>query len=182
MQPLAPWRSSLARSLHLNRAKPHSRYFQLATVTPAGDPRNRTVVFRGFVANTNQIKIVTDLGSQKIVQIQEKPRGEICWYFTQTREQFRLCGFLILVQESHPEPRLQQERSRTWEALSDAARVQFAVPESQEIAPPPSNFCLLLLDPQRVYHLQLRITPQCRWLYERDERGQWTQQIVSDVN
>ncbi|MDY6782435.1 MAG: pyridoxamine 5'-phosphate oxidase family protein [Cyanobacteriota bacterium] len=164
VQPLAPWRSAVARSLHLNRAKPHARYFQLATVTDTGEPRNRTVVFRGFVEKTNKIKIITDIRSEKVGQIQHKPRGEICWYFTQTREQFRLDGQLILIEDTHPEPQWQQERSQTWAVLSEAARLQFVSSDSEEIAHPPSNFCLLLLDPERVYHLQLRVTPHERQL------------------
>ncbi|MEO1006929.1 MAG: pyridoxamine 5'-phosphate oxidase, partial [Cyanobacteria bacterium J06638_38] len=44
---LAPWRSLLSGAIHRNRSQPHSRYFQLATVTPEGYPANRTVVFRG---------------------------------------------------------------------------------------------------------------------------------------
>ncbi|MDY7014280.1 MAG: pyridoxamine 5'-phosphate oxidase family protein [Cyanobacteriota bacterium] len=173
MQPLAPWRSSLAQSLHLNRAKPHSRYFQLATVAPEGEPRNRTVVFRGFRENTNQIKVVTDRQSEKIEQIQYRPRGEICWYFTQTREQFRFFGQLMLVGDRSCEPSLHKERQQTWQGLSDAAKLQF-VGSDRAIATPPTNFCLLLLDPERAYHLQLRSSPHSRQLYQRDEQQRWT--------
>jgi pyridoxamine 5'-phosphate oxidase len=58
---LAPWRSPLSRALHRDGSKPHSRYFQLATVQANGHPANRTVVFRGFLNDTNQLKIITVL-------------------------------------------------------------------------------------------------------------------------
>ncbi|MCA1991428.1 MAG: pyridoxamine 5'-phosphate oxidase family protein, partial [Coleofasciculus sp. S288] len=89
---LAPWRSLLASALHKNRSLPYARYFQLATIRADGRPANRTVVFRGFLDSTNQLKIITDTRSQKAEQIDHQPWGEVCWYFPKTREQFRLLG------------------------------------------------------------------------------------------
>lgn len=191
---LAPWRTHLYRALHLNNSLPHSRYFQLATVTVEGLPQNRTVVFRGFLENTNQIKIVTDLRSEKVNQIQHQSWGEICWYFTQTREQFRLMGKLLLITENHPDSNLQQERLLTWQQLSDAARSQFAWPAPKKprikdslafssLSPscehPLNNFCLLLLDPEQVEHLELREDPHNRVLYFLDQSQSWQ---VEEVN
>ena len=87
---LALWRSPLARALHRNRSLAFARYLQLATVRATGRPANRTVVFRGFLADTNQLKFITDISSQKAEEINLYPWGEICWYFPQTREQFRI--------------------------------------------------------------------------------------------
>nr|WP_265264241.1 pyridoxamine 5'-phosphate oxidase family protein [Spirulina subsalsa] len=89
---LAPWRSPLSHALHRNRSQPFSRYLQLATITPDGYPANRTVVFRGFTPQGNALKIITDSRSEKFQQLHHSPWGEICWYFSQTREQFRLFG------------------------------------------------------------------------------------------
>ena len=75
---LAPWRSLLSRALHQNRSLPYARYFQLATVRANGHPANRTVVFRGFLDDTNQLKIITDSRSQKIEQIAQQSWGEAC--------------------------------------------------------------------------------------------------------
>jgi PPOX class probable FMN-dependent enzyme len=209
--PLAPWRSSLARALHLNRSQPYSRYIQLATVTKEGFPANRTVVFRGFLDDSDRLKIVTDSRSDKIEQIQACPWGEICWYFTKTREQFRLFGSLILVSESSDsleEMRsgnlfrddssashtLQQARQEAWQDLSDSARQQFAWPNpkqnriedkqsftvsmpSQE--QPLANFCLLLLEPKKVDHLELRGEPQNRFIYTLDDSQTWQLETVN---
>ena len=184
---LAPWRSYLARALQKNRFQPHSRYLQLATVQADGYPANRTVVFRGFLEDSNKLKIITDTRSEKITQIYHQPRGEICWYFTVTREQFRLAGELTLVDDKHPDSQLQAARYSTWEQISDNAREQFTWAEPGEpkttrenscAVPidkikPLDNFCLLLLDPVRVDHLQLRGDPQNRCLYVLNNSGVW---------
>ncbi|MBW4512522.1 MAG: pyridoxamine 5'-phosphate oxidase family protein [Scytonematopsis contorta HA4267-MV1] len=187
------WRSPLSRALHRNRSKPHTRYFQLATVQADGNPTNRTVVFRGFLGETDKIKIITDSRSQKFQQVRQNTWGEICWYFTETREQFRLAGEIILVDVDNSDVELQKARHLTWQELSDNARIQFAWAHpgkeraNQEAFSPPlpdaivplANFCLLLLDPLKVDHLELRGEPQNRWFYLRDESGNWEKSPVN---
>lgn len=191
---LAPWRSHLSAALHRNRSEPHSRYLQLATVRSDGHPANRTVVFRGFLDDTNHLKFVTDARSQKVEEIERQSWGEACWYFTKTREQFRIAGTLTLVRENHPDlNQLQKARQTTWQELSDNARVQFAWPypgkaraDAVAFAPPlPDpveplpNFCLLLLEPVQVDHLELRGDPQNRCLYYLDSEQTWSAQVVN---
>ncbi len=190
----APWRSLLSRALHHNRSLPYSRYFQLATVSTNGRPANRTVVFRGFLDNTNQVKIITDSRSQKIDQINHQSWGEACWYFPNTREQFRLAGSLTRVGADHPDLVLKDARQTTWQEISDAARLQFAWPhpaeartEDNSAFSPPSlnpnqpllNFCLLLLEPVQVDHLELRGDPQNRWLYYQNSSQEWLKQAIN---
>ena len=116
---LALWRSPLARALHRNRSLAFARYLQLATVRDTGRPANRTVVFRGFLDDTNQLKFITDSRSQKAEEISLYPWGEICWYFPKTREQFRIAGKLILVRADYPEAcRLCSSRRTAWQGLS----------------------------------------------------------------
>jgi PPOX class probable FMN-dependent enzyme len=190
---LALWRSPLARALHRNRSLPYARYLQLATVRLDGKPANRTVVFRGFLENTNQLTFVTDQRSQKIDQIQHQAWAEICWYFPTTREQFRLLGKLTRVGPENTDTKLSQARLRLWKDLSDAARLQFAWPEPGQLrsptelfdgpAPDPlqplSNFCLLLLDPTEVDHLELRGEPQNRYRYRQDQDSHW---LIESIN
>lgn len=189
----APWRSPINRALHHNRSKPYSRYLQLATVTPEGNPANRTVVFRGFLDNCDCLKFVTDSRSEKILQIQHQPQAEACWYFTKTREQFRLSGRLELITETEGKPDLQIARKTTWQNLSDGARSQFAWPEPGESVAdqaafevavpdsdtPPANFCLLLLTPDKIDHLELRGEPQNRCLYVFKSDRTWSIQPVN---
>ncbi|MBX9254814.1 pyridoxamine 5'-phosphate oxidase family protein [Desmonostoc muscorum CCALA 125] len=185
---LAPWRGAIAHALHRNRSLVYARYLQLATIQANGHPANRTLVFRGFLEDTNQLKFITDSRSAKADQIQQQPWAEICWYFPNTREQFRITGCLTLVGNDDFHHDLQPARISIWQELSDAARLQFAWPHPgktrvQELqafepaAPDPvqplHNFCLLLLDPVQVDHLELRGEPQNRKFYRQDENQEW---------
>lgn len=191
---LPPWRSPLSSAIHRNRSKPHSRYFQLATVNPQGNPANRTVVFRGFLEDEHStIKIITDARSSKIQDIAHKSKSEICWYFTKTREQFRISGNLRLVTVEEADLELQKARKITWHNLSDSARSQFAWPDpAQPVADesafdvdpldpnlPLDNFCLLLLIPNQVDHLQLKGNPQQRCIYKLEEDRSWSSDRVN---
>lgn len=186
------WRSQLSRALHRNRSLPNSRYFQLATVKKDGCPTNRTVVFRGFFQETNQLQIVTDSRSEKITEIQHQPWGEICWYFPKTREQFRLTGQLTLVDKRHLT--LQDARQRAWQNLSEAGKKQFLwphpkkerclnkeafAPEAVDDNQPVDNFCLLLFEPSLVDILQLKGEPQNRYLYSLQADGDWLKKEVN---
>jgi PPOX class probable FMN-dependent enzyme len=189
----APWRSGLARALHLNRSLVYARYVQLATVTADGQPANRTVVFRGFL-EPNQLKFIADSRSRKIPQLTVQPWAEVCWYFPKSREQFRLLGMLKTIQANHLDPALVQARQTQWQDLSDAARLQFAWPDPEQpradasafspaapdAAQPLPNFCLLLLQPIQVDHLELRGEPQNRTLYRYSAEDQlWSQEAVN---
>lgn len=194
MVSLAPWRSPLSHALYGNRSLPSARYIQLATVGLNGRPCNRTVVFREFREGTNQLQIITDSRSDKYQQIQEKSSAEVCWYFPKTREQFRLSGELILVTDKTTDASLIKARSHSWQQLSDKARIQFAWPspklpldKNKEGFKPPlpsfnvplTNFCLVLLEPVEVDHLQLRGDPQYRYLYRLESSQTWSCQAVN---
>lgn len=190
---LAPWRSPLSRALHRNRSLPNARYLQLATIRSDGKPANRTVVFRGFLEESDRLKFVTDARSEKADQIDRHPWGEICWYFPKTREQFRLSGRLTLVRADCPDPSLHKARQMAWQELSEAARQQFAWPQpaapradAGAFQPPPpdpaeplAHFSLLLLEPERVDFLELRGDPQNRWRYWLDGDRAWVAQAVN---
>lgn len=178
-EPIAPWRSPLGRAIHRNRALAFSRYLQLATVRADGSPANRTVVFRGFLAQTNHLMFVTDSRSEKIGQLNQQPQAEACWYFTKTREQFRISGTLTITAAETDYEVLAQARSQLWQKLSDAARLQFSWPEPKapysdpeafdlplpNAQTPLPNFCLLTLAATHIDHLELRGNPQRRTLY-----------------
>lgn len=189
---LAPWRSLVARALHRNRALPYARYVQMATVRPDGKPANRTLVFRGFLNETDQLQFVTDDRSEKPQQIAYSPWAEVCWYFPNTREQFRIAGAVRLIDRANPDEVLQKARQQAWRDMSDSARSQFAWAHpgqpraaAETFSPPmPSQteplpqFCLLLLDPIVVDHLELRGDPQNRHQYCFNE-GNWTVEAVN---
>ncbi|HEY9825830.1 MAG TPA: Npun_F5749 family FMN-dependent PPOX-type flavoprotein [Stenomitos sp.] len=195
MTALAPWRSPLARALHRNRALAYARYFQLATLRAEGVPANRTVVFRGFLPDSNALLAITDRRNQKIAQIAHNPHSEICWYFPKTREQFRLSGLLYSVDASHDNPAWQRAYSATWLQLSPAARAQFTSVNSDlavtsdptreanpDTSEPPDTFRLLIFEPTVVEHLELqpepstgeRSHPHQAHLYQHEPPDKWT--------
>ncbi len=176
---LAPWRSPLSRNLHLHRSQPEARYLQLATVSPAGYPTNRTVVFRGFREGRDDIQIISDWRSHKIAHLQHCPYGEICWYFPKTREQFRIFGEIVVITADTVNEEYQKLRQNLWQTISDSARQQFTWAQPASPRPddadfpvgvadpqlPLDNFCLLLLIPSKCDHLLLKGNPQNRYLY-----------------
>ena len=190
---LTHWRPNLAVALHRNRRSAHARYVQLATIREDGRPANRTVVFRGFVEKTDLLIFTADDRSRKVEEAGRSPWAEACWYFPDSREQFRLLGRLSVVQDGHPDPELAEARLDTWRALSDAARLTFEWPDPGapradaarfEVEPPdpehPSpHFCLLLLAPVEVDHLELRGAAQDRWSYTSSDGTNW---VVRAIN
>ena len=195
---LPPWRSAIARALHRNRSLPYARYVQLATVDANNRPTNRTVVFRGWLEPESQLQFVVDLRSDKaqnLVRDIPKPNiyAEVCWYFPKTREQFRIGGTMELVTSDCSLESCCKARQLAWQQMSDSGRIQFAwatpgADRSQEpnVFDPPQpdaqqpldNFCLLLLAPKSVDHLELRGEPQNRYLYEL-LAGEWGMRAVN---
>lgn len=139
--PPPTWTAPLRLALSANAKDAHVKYVSLATVDANGGPRCRTVVFRGFLKQfwdgqgggegdqdeemERCVTFVTDLRSAKVKQTKACDRAEASWYFTRTREQFRLRGSLRIVGEGDDEKWL-RARTRAWKALSDKARSQFA--------------------------------------------------------
>lgn len=187
MTSLAPWRQVLARSLHRNRALIYARYFQLATIRADGRPANRTVVFRGFLPESNQIAIITDRRSQKIAQIERNAEAEICWYFPKTREQFRLAGTLYIVDAGHLIESWQRAYHEIWQKLSEAARAQFyGIAPGQPLSPElieteskadldsiPESFRLLVFEPKDLDYLDLKTHPHDHIYHWLNESGEW---------
>jgi pyridoxamine 5'-phosphate oxidase len=192
---LPPWRSPVARALHRNRSSPHARYAQLATVDLDLYPHNRTMVFRGWLEPGSQMQFVTDIRSTKAINLLAgaSPLAEVCWYFPETREQFRLSGTLRLIAAECVVTDDCKARQQAWTQMSDAGRIQFdwgtpgadrsidpqsfnpPQPDSQQ---PCENFCLLLLTAIKVVHLELRGEPQNCYLYELSE-GQWHMRSIN---
>jgi len=157
------WQERLEKSISKNKRDAHNRYFQLATISDDGTPRVRMVVFRGFAGSGGSSPlIITDTRSQKVSELESCPRVEIGWYFTHTREQYRLrCHSEIFLAGKGP----QEQRERAWSQLSEAARAQFfwktpGEAEGAGDAPPlaevpPDTFAVIGFLPFSVDHLIL---------------------------
>ncbi|XP_058189612.1 pyridoxine/pyridoxamine 5'-phosphate oxidase 2 isoform X1 [Rhododendron vialii] len=183
----APWKQLLLNALESNSTLKHSSFFQLATVGSNGRPSNRTVVFRGFQENSDKIQINTDCRSRKIDDLKHYPFAEICWYFTDSWEQFRINGKVDVINGSCPDPLKLQQREKAWFASSPKSRLQYLGPNpgfpsldekpSQEFSLDPSAgpvdaFCLLVLDPEQVDYLNLKINDRLTFTSKQNTDGQ----------
>lgn len=161
-QDLPPWRADLLKALHLNRSKPESKYVQFATVKD-GLPDNRTLVFRGF-HDEAQLLFYTDTRSAKFSALCQTSYAAACWYFTKSREQYRLSGHCNVYTRKTADPWV----SECWQALSPGGRATFvghapgiALSQTKPIEPVnsiecPDSFAVIALQPEWVDHLVLR--------------------------
>ncbi|KAG8363241.1 hypothetical protein BUALT_Bualt19G0001700 [Buddleja alternifolia] len=192
----APWKQLLLNSIQANSHLKHYSYFQLATVAPNNTPSNRTVVFRGFQDESDRILINTDARSRKIDDLKHLPFSEICWYFTETWEQFRISGPVDVIDGTNPDPFKLQQREKSWFACSLRSRLQYMAPTprlpslSEQPSPIPSldpsigpvaAFCVLVLDPQQVDYLNLKSNERLIFTSElNDDREKlWTPEKVN---
>ncbi|KAK3036064.1 hypothetical protein RJ639_029817 [Escallonia herrerae] len=192
----APWKQLLHNALQFNSNIKHSTYFQLATIGSNGRPANRTVVFRGFQENGDKIQINTDCRSRKIEDLMHCPFAEICWYFTESWEQFRINGTVDVIDGSNPDPMKLQQREKAWFASSPKSRLQYLGPNpglpsiseqpSQESSLNPSSgpvgaFCLLVVDPDQVDYLNLKSNERIAFTSRQDTNGEklWNSEGVN---
>ena len=183
-----PWRERIVGSIAKSRKIRGGNYVQLASVDDAGLPHVRTVVFRGF-APDGSLKIITDARSQKV---QQSKQVEVCWWFSQSSEQYRFAGEIDYVGADHPDAERVALRKQQWGNLSDGAREQFfwkhppraafdATPEdvpaggrddeSGSVLPVPDEFLLVLVEPSYVDYL--RLTDNFRQI-DKAADGTWT--------
>lgn len=148
------WRQQLSRSLHLSRSKPEAKYFQVATVSPSGLPCVRTMVFRDYGDQSNNLLAVTDIRSDKISDWHKQAEAQVHWYFVKSREQYRLsCKISLVFQNSAGElqvlkdattdngegvvsEELAQSYRQQWQNLSTKAKEGFfcAAPKSKLVS------------------------------------------------
>ncbi|XP_048227825.1 pyridoxine/pyridoxamine 5'-phosphate oxidase 2 isoform X2 [Ricinus communis] len=161
----APWKQLLLSALESNSHLRHSSFFQLATIGSDGRPSNRTVVF------SDKIQINTDSRTRKTEELKQCSFAEICWYFTDSWEQFRINGRVDVIDGSDPDPVKLELREKSWFASSIKSRLQYLGPNPglpclteqhpSELFLDPSSgpvaaFCLLVLDPEQVDYLNLK--------------------------
>ncbi|KAK9093905.1 hypothetical protein Scep_025374 [Stephania cephalantha] len=194
----APWKPLLLNAIQTNSNLKHSSFFQLATIGSNGRPTNRTIVFRGFENVSDRIQINTDCRTSKVEEIKHCPFGEICWYFTDSWEQFRINGRVDIIDESDPDPLKLQQREKSWFASSLKSRLQYLGPSpglpciseetssSHEYSLDPSSgpvsaFCLLVLDPDQVDYLNLKSNERISFTYKQDGDGnkRWTSKKIN---
>ncbi|KAH8056167.1 Pyridoxamine 5'-phosphate oxidase [Aureococcus anophagefferens] len=148
---VVPWRERIVGSIAKSRKIRGGNYVQLASVDESGLPRVRT-------------------------KVQQSKHVEVCWWFSQSSEQYRFAGELAYVGADYPDADRVALRKQMWGNLSDNAREQFfwahpprgafdAEPEdvpkggraedTGNVFPVPDVFLLGLLEPTSVDYLRL---------------------------
>ena len=135
------WKARIDGSIARSRKIRGSNFVQISTVSN-GEPRCRTVVFRGFQKLPSDhpiaaecegmscvMKMITDNRSNKVSEAASQPSAEMVWWFSKTSEQYRIRGDLCFVGGGDFDADLDKElaaaRKEQWGNLSDSAREQF---------------------------------------------------------
>ena len=172
-----PWLPLLQHALEENQ---NDRAVQVATVSPGGEPEVRTVILRGL-SEEGEPYFFTDARAAKVRAVEAGL--ELCAWWNDTQEQFRLRGPVTLV-TSNDSP-WGERRRELWAHRGEESRKSFlgAVPgtpleeasnsdkskEDQE--EPPETFVLMVVKPERVDYLKLG-EEQERWVWWL-EGGVW---------
>lgn len=162
---MSNWFLKLSKTIQDNSKQADHRFFHVANVDQNGMAQSRVMVFRGFDDGADCIFSTTDLRSDKVVQFVNHPYAHISWYFSQTREQFRLTVSVEL--NTHSDRfnghSLDNYAAQIWRGLSDAAREQFTWQVDEQntdkhtnINKPHKNFVLVKFTVLNVEYLDLR--------------------------
>jgi len=186
------WRSLITQAMHQSSGAA-TRHLQLATVTPDGQAANRTLVFREFRDSNDDLCVHSDHRAQKVADLEAHPQAEICWWFDEPRDQFRLAGDVtLLTAETTGDDATY--RAEQWEMLDDYEKALYVSPHPGELRAddeafdqafsstppddPPDTFVVLLLSPTTVDHLSLKGHPHHRTIHTRTSDG-WVQKDVN---
>ena len=181
------WRETLDDILQRHAHLPTAAFAQVASVRADGRPANRTLSFRFFLSD-NRLLFTADSRTEKIAQFEANPWAEACWYFSESRVQFRLLGTMHTVRDPDEEEMILARR-RTWQERSAESRQSFTWPaagqplEERDVfkypAPtvPPANFALLVLAPEQVEILDLSCQPHARSVHRVAAGGWHTEKI-----
>jgi len=134
-----PWRKRINSSIENSRHIRGANFIQLATVDmtlPQPKPKNRTVVFRGFLDESDSLKVITDMRSEKASSKQisdDNPYFEVVYWFPHTSEQYRIEGFASLHSGTSGDgggdgdnvSDMTQVRLAMWNTLRRSAKEQF---------------------------------------------------------
>jgi hypothetical protein len=159
---------------------------------------SRTIAFRGFVSDFIPVKndqdylvFATDKRSMKVKEIQVQPQVSLCWYFPQTREQYRISGSATLWDESIKTEitldsfKVSELRDAVWKSLSNKARAQFSWPQTghpfdtnhvfatdvpEDSVQGKTDFVLLLIKVEGMDHLDIESFPNKRRYWQS---GEW---------
>lgn len=105
---MAPWvptfNQAVENELIAKKNEPPFITFQLATIGKTGFPRNRTLVYRGWLfgnKSSNVITFTTDRRSAKYQELEENDKFEAVFYFEKLKKQFRFRGSARIIDSKY---------------------------------------------------------------------------------
>ncbi|CAG8468005.1 9076_t:CDS:2 [Diversispora eburnea] len=146
--------------------------------------------------------IATDIRSNKVLQLKNDPGCELCWWFPETGDQFRLSGNAYILSspsnnnDDFPFSMLssylnsyssipfdwEQERLKIWCNLLPEIRSSFIRPppgkdknEKELIKNALENFALVIFNIDFVDRVQLNIEKRTTWEFREKEGNKWTE-------
>ena len=183
---MPPWRPLLRAALQREGRSVAARWVQLATTGGDGNPRVRTLVFRGW-SGMDQLELFSDQRSEKVKELSRDASAELRWLFPRARQQYRLRGRIDLITPAkHAD--LCQHR---WQQLSDTGRAVWGWPtpadpldhsaafpdQLSETSPLPEHFVVLRLNVVSVERLNLGPHPHQRTRWTATTR--WQEQLLN---
>eukprot|EP01147_Barroeca_monosierra_P002501 gene2501-5431_t len=162
MSRTASWITALQQAVKANKGAVGSNFCQMATIGIDGGPRVRTVVLRCLYSSNDRLLpfgsgicdgcsevsadeqlsliFVTDIRAEKVAEIKHQYHGEVVWYATKAREQFRFRGTFQIVSAARetsiaavsgtPDIQLHWNhlRNTVWKSVSANTRAQMHWP------------------------------------------------------
>lgn len=156
----------------------------VATVTPSGAPRLRSVILRACDPEAGTVAFATDSRSAKVAEITAEPRVAMTFWDDGTGVQIRL--------EGRATPADTGERRRRWAALGAHTRRGFGSPSDpgQPLAPgeePPGpddedrwsgRFAWIEVRVERIDRLDISTDPHERTVLTRTDQGWSSARVV----
>ncbi|XP_078442625.1 pyridoxamine 5'-phosphate oxidase family protein isoform X2 [Wolffia australiana] len=160
----APWKQLILSALETNAHLKHNRFIQLATVTPNGQPSNRTVVFRSVgtspIHGSNSVLVGGLTSLMHHILIPQSYR-EKAWFSSSLNSRLQ---YLV------PHPGLPRIVDEPEEGV-----------DLDPLKGPVNAFCVLEFDPEKVDYLNLKTNERLVYKSEKigDRMRHW---VIQEVN
>ena len=150
------------------------RFGALATIGLEQVPRQRTIVLREFVPETQRLTFFTDARSKKMLHIKENNKVSLLFYHPDKQLQLRLEGLAVketdraILEEYWA---LVKESSRREYATARVPGTELEASERLEYLKDDHHFAVVHVHPFRMEYLQLRRPDHLRVRFSKDSKG-----------
>ena len=150
------------------------RFAALATIGLEQVPRQRTIVLREFIPETQRLTFFTDARSKKMLHIKENNKVSLLLYHPEKQLQVRLEGLAV---KETDRPTLEaywgsvKETSRKEYATAGAPGTELDAGQRIDYLKEDHHFTVVHVHPFRMEYLQLRLPDHLRVRFSKDKTG-----------